>query len=238
MTTIHTTTDLVHALREHPEFMEAVRALVLTDELLDLPARATRLEDVLLRLTERVDSLAESVQRLTERMDALATIMEEINTDAGRTRTSIGTLNGYYLEQRVVDNILNIIKDDLALTRGRVLRSGSSDMDPQLRDAIEEAEERGLISENEVDNLLVADVIIRARRRTDRQYAYGVIAVSRTIHDRDVDRARDRADTLATVTGEEAIAVVIGAIIHPPQQVLAERRNVQTVIPSMFAEEP
>ena len=215
MTTIHTTIDLVRALREQPEFMEAVRALVLTDELLNLPGRTDRLEEALQRLTERVSNLTEAVQRLTEQMEGLTTAVEGMKTETAGMRTSIGALNGHYLEQRVIDNILNVIKDDLDLTRGRVLRRSSGDMDPQLRAAIEEAEERSLISDDEVDNLLVADVIIRARRRADRRYVYGVIEISRTIHDRDIDRARNRADTLATVTGEEVIAVVTGAIITP-----------------------
>ena len=39
MTTINSQDDLLRALRENPEWKEAVRALILGEELLQLPAR-------------------------------------------------------------------------------------------------------------------------------------------------------------------------------------------------------
>ena len=42
MTTINTIEDLVRILREQPAWAEAVRAVLLTEDLLDLPARIDR----------------------------------------------------------------------------------------------------------------------------------------------------------------------------------------------------
>ncbi len=311
MTTIHTTIDLVRALREQPEFMETVRALVLTEELLALPARFDR-------LVATVDTLAQSVREYTERTDRrlasletgvgelqtgmgelqtdvaelqtgvgelqtdvgelqtgvgelqtsvgelqtgmgelqtdvgelqtgmgelqtgvgeLQTDVGELQTGVGELQTGVGTLNGWFLEQRVRNNLLNIAKDELGLTRGRVLADTTGDIDPQLRAAITEAESQGLVTEDQVDNLEVADVVIRARRTGDRKYVYAVGEISRTIGNNDIDRARDRSDTLATVTGDEVIAIVIGGIIQPPQRALADLRNVRVIIPAMLEED-
>lgn len=273
MTTIHTTDDLVRALREQPELLQAVRSLVLTDELLDTPRRVARLEESLQRLTERVDGLAEALAALVQTVNefiettnrrlatlesdvavlkddvaGLKTDVAELKTDVAVLKTDVavlktdvkglkddmGGLKGSDLERRARDNILNIAKDELGFTRGRVLLRGSGDIDPQLRAAIEQAEARGAVTENDVDNLLVSDIIIRARRSSDRKYVYAAIEVSRTIGNRDIERASDRAGTLAAITDEETVAAVIGEVIQPQQVALAQRRDVSVVLPAMF----
>ena len=101
------------------------------------------------------------------------------------------------------------------------------------------AEERGLITGSEADNVLVADIIIRARRSSDRHYVHGVFEVSRTIGLRDIQRAHDRAAAVARATGEDTIAAVIGETIQPQQRAQADDMGVKTLIPAMFEpEEP
>ena len=280
MTTIHTADDLVRALREQPELLQAVRSLVLTDELLDTPRRVDRLEESLQRLTERVDGLAAAlaalIQTVNEFIDTtnrrlaalesdvkvlkadvavlktdvavlktdvavlktdvavLKTDVAVLKTDVKGLKDDVGGLKGADLERRARENILNIAKDELGFTRGRVLLRGSGDIDPQLRAAIDRAEAQGVVTENDVDNLLVSDIIIRARRVSDRQYVYAAIEVSRTIGNRDIERACDRAETLAAVTDEETVAVVIGEVIQPQQVALAERMDVKVTLPAMF----
>ena len=107
-------------------------------------------------------------------------------------------------------------------------------MDPQLRTAAEQAETQGLIDGNEVDNLHVADIIIRARRNVDKQQVYAVFEVSRTINNRDIDRAYDRARSLAVITNNETIAAVIGERVQPQQRERAVEKDVRVVIPAMF----
>ena len=263
MTTIHTAEDLVRVLREQPELLEAARALILTDELLSLPVRVDQLTVRVDQLTVRVDQLTVRVDQLTARVDQLTAAVEaltqtvreyiertdqrlarlesdmtEVKSDMTEVKTRVGTLNGWYLEERVRRNLLNVAKDEMGLTRGRILAGVTGEMDPQLRAAIAEAEAQGSITEDELDNLEVADIVIRARRTSDRKYIYAVGEISYTIKDNDIERARDRANTLATVTSDEVIAMVIGGIIQPPQRALADLNNVQVVIPAMLEQEP
>ena len=228
MTSIHTAEDLVRVLREQPELLEAVRTLILTDELLSLPARVDR-------LAATVEALVQTVREYIERTDQR---LARLESDMTEVKTRVGTLNGWYLEERVRKNLLNVAKDEMGLTRGRILAGVTGEMDPQLRAAIAEAEAQGFIAEDEVDSLEVADVVIRARRTADRKYIYAVGEISYTIKDNDIERSRDRANTLARVTDDEVIAMVIGGIIQPPQRALADLNNVQVVIPAVLAVEP
>ena len=260
MTTIHTAEDLVRVLREQPELLEAARTLILTDELLSLPVRVdqltVRVDQLTVRVTARVDQLTARVDQLTARVDQLTAAVEaltqtvrdyiertdqrlaRLESDMTEVKTRVGTLNGWYLEERVRRNLLNVAKDEMGLTRGRILAGVTGEMDSQLRAAIAEAEAQGSITEDEADNLEVADIVIRARRTSDRKYIYAVGEISYTIKDNDIERSRNRANTLATVTGDEVIAMVIGGIIQPPQHALADLNNVQVVIPAMLEQEP
>ena len=127
--------------------------------------------------------------------------------------------------------------DELGLTRARRLSSYTGDMDAQLRAALDRAEREDLLTEDEVDDLLVTENIIRARRETDRQYVYAVIEVSYTVNNRDIDRARDRARSLAAATGEETVAAVVGGVVRPQQQQYANATGVQVAIPAIFGVE-
>ena len=108
-------------------------------------------------------------------------------------------------------------------------------MDPGLRAAIYDAVEQGLVTDAAASNLEVADVILQGRRGQDRGYIHLTVEISQTIGNNDVRRARERADTLAAATGEEAAAAVIGGVIHPPQQRLALELGVTAATPTMFA---
>ncbi len=151
-------------------------------------------------------------------------------------QANLDSLREGALERQARDSILQIAKEELGLVRGTVLLTCVREIDPQLLADAERAEARGVVTEEEIDNLLVTDIIIRARRTSDRQYVYAAIEVSRTIHDHDISRACSRARTLAAVTGEEAIAVALGDVIQPPQQLLADEQGVRVVLPAMFVE--
>ena len=208
--------------------------------------RLTSLEDDVRTLKTDVKALKTDMQAVKTDVKALKTDMQAVKTDVQRLNTDVqglkndvATLKGSDTERRARENILNIVKDELNLTRGRILLARGRETAAQLLTAIDAAEKSGIITENEADNVLVADIIIRARRAGDRQYVHGVFEVSRTVRLSDIRRAHDRAATVAAATGEETIAAVIGEIIRPQQQAQADDMGVTTLIPAMFQpEEP
>lgn len=65
MAEIHSTEDLLKALKEHPEWKSAVRDALLEEELLELPARVTRMDE---RLTRHLEQLTEKLDQIAERV--------------------------------------------------------------------------------------------------------------------------------------------------------------------------
>ena len=256
MAQINSFQDLLDLLDSNPEYLQELRTRLLTEELVALPVkfaelvakfdefvaatnrRFEALESDVAVLKEDVAVLKEDVAVLKEDVAELKGVhVAELKGDVKVLKDDVGALKGSDTERRVRDNILNIAKDELGLTRGRVLLRRSNDMDNQLRAEVDRAESLGVVSENDVDNLLVADIIIRARQSAPRQYVYAVIEISHTINNRDINRARDRATSVAAITGDEAMAVVIGGVIQPPQRQLAAESDVRVVIPAMFRAE-
>ena len=269
MAQINSFQDLLDLLDSNPEYVQELRARLLTEELVALPEKFAELvakfdefvaatnrrfealesdvkvlkedvavlkEDVAV-LKEDVAVLKEDVAVLKEDVAVLKEDVTVLKEDVKVLKDDVGALKGSDIERRVRDNILNIAKDTLGLTRGRVLLRGSGDIDSQLRAAIEQAEARGVVTEEDVDNLLVADIVIRARRAADRRSVYAVFEVSSTINNRDIDRAQARAGSVAAITGDEALAVVLGGVIRPRQQQRAAEQGVAVVIPAMFGTE-
>ena len=238
MTTINDISDLVRILRDDPAWAEAVRSVLLTQELQSLPERFDRFVELTRENNElvnrRLERLEEGQQRLEERQQRLEEGQQRLENRMDRMEGRLGNLEGSDTERRARENILNIAKDELDLSRGSILLARGRDTSPQFLDSIEAAEAQGLISESQADHVLLADIIIRARRGVDRRYVQGVFEVSRAIGQNDIRRARSRADAVAAATGEEAVAAVIGGTIGPPQRAQAEELDVRVLIPAMF----
>ncbi len=262
MAQINSFQDLLDLLDSNPQYLEDLRAKILSAELLALPEKFAELVAQMAELNRRFDEfvvatnrrldalesdvsvlkedvsiLKEDVSILKEDVSILKEDVRELKSDVKTLKDDMALVKGGQTESRALNNILNIAKDVLGLSRGRILFGGSGEMDAQLRAALDQAESQGLITEDELDNLLVTDIIIRARRAFDRQYVYAVIEVSHTINNRDIDRARDRARTLALATGDEALPVALGGVVRPLQRRRADEAGVHVVIPAMFGEE-
>ena len=195
-------------------------------------------------LKEDVGTLKTDVSALKEDVGTLKTDVSTLKEDVGTLKTDVGTLNtnvaslqGSDLENRSRLNILNIAMNELALNRGRVLLATGRDTDPGFLATINAAEEAGLITEQQADHVLVADIVIRARRTDDRRDVHAVFEISRTIRLDDIQRADDRAATVAAATGEPTIAAVVGEVIHPQQQRQANEMDVKVLLPPMLRQQ-
>ena len=147
-----------------------------------------------------------------------------------RIEGRLGNLEGAEMERRVHSDIVNIASRRLSLNRGRIIQSQIVARSPEFQDLIADAEEQGLITEQQGDHLENADVIMVANRRSDRQAVHVVAEVSINIADYDISRARERADTLSTMMGTPALAVAVGGNVGPAQQELADSLGVEIII--------
>ena len=232
---------LLDFLDSNPEYLQDMRTRLLMPDLIALPEQFAQLVGLVTGLSASLQAFAEATNH---RLDALEDHAAETNrrltsldTNVASLNTNMASLNGSDLENRARLNILNIAMNELALNRGRVLLATGRDTEPGFLATINAAEETGLITEQQADHILVADIIIRARRADDKQYVHAVFEVSRTIRLDDITRAHSRAATVAAATGEPTIAAVVGETIQPPQQQEADEVGVKVLLPPMLRQQ-
>jgi polyhydroxyalkanoate synthesis regulator phasin len=230
--------DLLRLLEERPEWRAELRRVVLTDDLLRLPeqlalaqqqtearfqalaARVDALTAQVSALTGRVDALAARVDALTGQVGALAgrldALTEQVSALTGRVDAltgqmstlagHVGTLRGESLERRYQARVFAYF--------GRVLRRAHALTSDEIAVLVEGAVESGVLSDEEAQQVALADVVVRGRRMTDGSTVYLVVEVSVGVGIGDVQRAVERAALLAR-TGVTALPAVAGEWILP-----------------------
>lgn len=148
----------------------------------------------------------------------------------GRLEGTVGRLVGAELEREVHANIVNIASRELGLNRVRILQSKIVTRSPEFQDAIDDAEDQNRITNEQGSHLERADVILTARRKDSRETVHIVAEISGLIGDRDITRARERADTLPAIKGTLVIPAVVGGNIAPPQRTAADSQGVSIII--------
>ena len=113
--TIRTTDDILYALDAHPEWLAAVRAKILTQEILDLPHKVAQLSDTVAQLSDTVAQLVRAVDIIQK---DIGTLKERVGRlEEGQKRLEEGQKR---LETRVVSVGKRVVSIDDGL-RGRNL---------------------------------------------------------------------------------------------------------------------
>ncbi len=194
MTTINTIEDLARILRDQPAWAEALRALLLTQELLDLPGRFDRFVEA----QREFNQAQRETNRLTDqRLNAIEGRMD-------RVEGQLGNLQGGQYERTVRTKALARSRFTLGFAGSCVAMNQDGLTDPRLNSAIDQAIRNGLVSQDGCADLFEADLIISAE---DNRHA--VVEVSLTADRDDIDRAKTRAGILAAITEGSVTPVVI-----------------------------
>ena len=239
---------LLDFLDSNPEYLQDMRTRLLLPDLIALPEQFAQLVGLVTDLSASFHDFAAATDRRLTSIETdvgvlktdVSTLKEDMGTlkaDVGTLKTNVASLTGSDLENRARLNILNIAMNELALTRGRILLAAGRDTDHGFLEAINAAEEAGRITEQQADHVMVADIIIRARRADDKRYVHAAFEVSLTIRPDDIRRAHDRAATVAAATGEATIAAVVGEVIQPQQQQEADEMDVKVLLPPMLRQQ-
>ena len=215
MTTINTIEDLARILREQPTWAEALRALLLTQELLDLPGRFDRFVEAQREASEA----QQETNRLTDRR------LNAIEERMDRVEGQLGNLQGGQYERTVRTKALARSRFTLGFTGSYVALNQDGLTDPRLNSAIDRAIRNGLVRQDGCADLFEADLIISAE---DNRHA--VVEVSLTADQDDIDRAKTRAGILAAITEGAVTPVVITSRLNPAQSDQAEAAGVTTFI--------
>src|SRR5262249_10829285 len=106
--TVNDFQDLLRLLRQHPEWRDQLRDVLLGDELLGLPATVARLVAALEQLTEevrrrpqRMEAVEGRLERVEETLAEHGQRLDRMEGTLVRQDAKLGDLSGYVLEQRV-----------------------------------------------------------------------------------------------------------------------------------------
>ena len=215
MTMIPTTDELLRAARENPEFREEFRRLILTDDLLAMPAQLSE-------LTVVTANLAATGEATNQRLDG-------IEGSLGSLNTSMNDVRGYTLGGQTGTRLRQRLASTLGLTHPRTLWMAKHYVQPPSRaeefnKEMEEALNNGKILDAEFNRLQDTDMVMRARD-VDGRTVYVAIEASGVIGSGDIGRARRSALILTKMYSENAIPAVYGFSIAEPQTRQAEQTD-------------
>ena len=190
MVTINTSDDLIRVVRENPEFRDAMRRELLTEELLELPRRFAE-------YTRESDRRWEANDRRWEANDQR---WEANDRRLDRMEKDIGDLKGISLETRLYNRGLSSIATLLKVRNSRRVRVAEQDDNSVVfNKAIHEAEDQDVLSEREYDRLLDTDMIVQCNRRDSTQTIYVAIEATYGVTNRDIVQVKGSESALRKV---------------------------------------
>ena len=229
MTTINTIEDLARILRDQPTWAEALRALLLSQDLLDLPGRFNRFVEAQQetnRLTAlRLDGIDAQLNNLDGKMGNLDGRMDSLDRKTDSLDGRMGNLQGGQYERSVRNKALARSVNALGFEGPYVALNQDGLTDPRLTSAIAQAIRDGLVTHNGSGDLYEAALII-----SDQDNRHAVFEVSLTADQDDIDRAKTRAGILAAITQGAVTPVVITSRLNPAQSAQAEAAGVTTFV--------
>ena len=237
MAVINTTSDLLKALRENPEWKDAVRAEILGERLQTLPElvsentrqiasigdKLDRASNLLAALTERLDRVDAQIAALTERLERVENRLERVENRLERVENRLERVENRLerVENRLerVENRLgkmdgrHLESDILANPRSYIRRKDLSAVRSLSYD--ERYELSSQLEENEEEELDLLDAILEGETPTG-EHVYIAVEASVTIEVYDLERAKRRAYFLARATNTPVLPLVVGD--EPPSQ--------------------
>ena len=223
MTTINSQEDFLRALEENPQWKAAVRALILGEELLQLPALFNAF---VIQMTAFVDQMTAFVaeqrqinaeqKQFNERMETFVEEQRQVNAEQRQVNT----------EQRQVNEVLirrlGRIEGDIGKLRGPFAKNAAernaaaiaAELGLEYVRAVPQQELVGMsrrtasdIPINQLRSFWTADLIMEANDGSSTQYI--AAEASYTADKRDTDRAQRNARFLTEFTGQTARAVIV-----------------------------
>ncbi len=208
MPTVNTTEDLTRLLRENPDFREAVRREILSDELLALPQRFSEYAE---NTDRRLEALTASHDALTAEVSKLSAEVREFIKATNRRLGSIegkidemdstqSVLKGFGLEYKLARTGMQRMIGQFDIRRTREVRVAEENRaSADFNNAIYDAEEQGTLSAVEYNRILRTDLIVRGRTRDDSTIVYVVAEASYTAEDDDIEKVEFSASAIRKV---------------------------------------
>ena len=210
MTTINDINDLARILREQPEWVDTLRSLLLTQELLELPDRLAELVKVVEAMNQRLDRMEGRLDEMGVLLDGMGVLLDGMGVRLDSVEGRLGSLEGRFsnlegndYERRVRYRVLSRVQQYFGMADAYLALTQNDPEARELSRAITHALRNSVVSHDEVDDLHNTDIII-----SDPDNRHAAIEVSITASREDVERAQRRAETLGKATGGTTRAMV------------------------------
>jgi len=210
--------DLMRALRENPEWLEELRRMILTKELLELPKR---FEEFRHSVENRLGTLEKQVQTLEKRVQEVKEMVDGIKKQLDR---DVWVLKGMWLEMKVRKNIPSFFSEYL-------LNAKAAGQD-KISKVLSLAVERGIISKEERKDVFRLDLLVEGTLLNTQEPVLVAVEVSYTIAEPDVQRVVRRAEILKRVMDRKVLPAVVGCRISKNAQKLITRTGCLQVLAS------
>ena len=165
-------------------------------------------------------------------LDRVEADIAELKVDVAQLKVDVAQLKGDSLEIKLGRRIRPRLSQEFGLRRSETMQGPLRDPARELRDAVESACDAGVIDDAQESRIDETDLIIRARRKSDRRPVWVVVEASNHLGQRDIERARDTAQALRAVFEEEVLAVIAGYRIHDRDRERAAQADVHVVLVS------
>ena len=246
MTTINDISDLIRILRDDPAWADAVRSVLLSQELLRLPEEVAALTRAFREHAETTNRRLESLEAgqdelkqgqaqlqttvngLQTTVNGLQTTVNGLQTTVNGMRGELGNLSGSFFQQRAANFAVRVARRDFHLRETSLVHHADHVGDSTLKQMLDDAAEDATRDFNEDDAALVeqADAVI-AGKAPDGTEVYLLVEASITVLKDDIDRAKDRAELLQRAVGATTHALVIGEAIADEAATQAKDRAVE-----------
>lgn len=224
MATFNTIEELFRILDDDPQLLEALRARLLTQELLALPAAhaafvaemrefAAEMNQFVAATNRRFEAIEVRLDRLEEKVTGLDEKVTGLDRRVIRLGNDFGVFRGSYAEnaaRKSVDTIAIHVGNAKGIELDEfTVRTLDSDA---LKDKARAFADLSDIPQGERLSFYESDLVAEVRDREGETY-YIVVEASYTCDESDTDRAISHANLLTRFTRKKAYAVVAGVRI-------------------------
>jgi polyhydroxyalkanoate synthesis regulator phasin len=222
---IHTFEDLLNVLKAEPMWLEELRKLILTSDLLKLPERfehfvqkdfkelndrVDRMEQEMRGLKDEVKELKQRVVKIDERLTKVESDVEVLKEDVRTLKEDVKILKNDVADLKRSD-FERKVRENAPAYLGKLIRKCKVLDKAIIADQLDEALDAGRITEEEREEALSVDLVAEGYLRVEPQKKVLVVAEVSVKADKvDVERAHKRGKIVEKAFGMPTIPVVIG----------------------------
>ena len=195
----------------------------------ELRAGQARLEGKVDQLEVKVDRLEVKVDQRGEQLDRLEGQVGEQGIRLSRVEGHVSNIRGSDYERKVARRSRSIARRTLNIKNPRIVHSVRDRDGDELADLSEQAEQNGLITAAEADDLERTDLILTGTS-ADGNEVYVLAEASVTVSHLDIERAHTRAAILQKAVGTPVQPAVACAEISAENRQQAHRDGVTVII--------